>query len=274
MISVVGAFGPVRAVDILFFNQDCNLESPMMPDSSCGDERYNLSRILENLGHNLTILTDFHQANLADLLAANDIFFIPDIEDQIHCNPMNLTFLPASAKTDISDYVEGGGRLIVSGSAQGVFLLNELFNLSLGHEGNTSMGLSTKNEAQAIGTTYESCPSTIPNLDVTFLITSSMPPDKKCIYESGGHTSLALFNVGAGEVAFLGFDFNDSGPGCTNDGTPWLSCGLESAISTFIPPPSPPSVPTLSQWSLYILGLICLIVGTVSIRSTQVAPIQ
>ena len=57
--------------DILFFYQDCNVDIPSSADSTCRDERYNLYQTVIDLGHNITLLPDFHQADMSSLLSSS-----------------------------------------------------------------------------------------------------------------------------------------------------------------------------------------------------------
>jgi len=256
-----------RGGNILFFNQDCNADIAGA-DNSCQDERANLLGLLQSTDNKIITLSSFSDANLSSLLSANDALVIPDIEDRFGgCDVTDLSFLPNSAKTAIADYVTNGGNLVVAGSTQNITFLNSVFSLNLTAAGNTSTSVSIKDEAEAADTPFESCPSTLPNLSATFLVTSSMPSNKKCIYTTGGLGSVAYFPIGSGGVVYLGYDFNDSGTGCTQEGSAWITCVLPSTeivIDTGIV--SVP-IPTLGQWALIILGLLTLTMGIVIIRS-------
>jgi len=258
--------------DILFFYQDCNVDIPSSADSTCRDERYNLYQTVIDLGHNITLLPDFHQADMSSLLSSSDFFMIPDIEDNFtNCNVNNPLFINADEKDMLKSYVENGGNILITGSKQNVDFLNGIFNLGLKSEDNTSSGLSTKNIAQSEGTTFQHCPDTLPNLDVTFLVSSTMPSNKRCLYEFGTFATAAYFEIGNGAISYLGFDFNDAGPSCSQNGSLWVSCLLESSImsaTTGIHLSSAVTVPTLTTWCIIILGLLLINLGMIGIKST------
>lgn len=258
----------LRGSDILFFNQDCNSESPIFPDNSCGDERYNLIYNLRNLGHDLTYLPDFYQADLDSLLNSHEILFIPDLEDQVNCSLGNLAFLPEITSHTIGNYVKNGGKVLITGSSQNVAFLNEVFGLGLEHGGVISVGNSIKTESNIFGNSFELCPTSIPNEDVTFLVMNSMGSNATCIYKSNGHASLAFFNVGKGRIGFIGFDFNNTGPDCSNDENLWIQCGLPNTLTALTAvAPTPTPLPTCSEWALVILILFIMVLGIVKIQS-------
>ena len=258
--------------DILFFNQDCNFDLAGA-DNSCEDERYNLLNILTEQGSEIDLLQDFSQSDLQDRLEASRLLIIPELEDAPSCGISDATFLPDAAKTIIVDYVNNGGGLYIVGSSQTVAFLNDLFDLNLSASGSTNMGVSTLNEVQASGTPFESCPPTIPNLTATSLITSSMPDNKRCIYESGSSTSVAFFQVGLGTVFYIGYDYNDTGSGCSVDASTFLDCitlgGIEEAIEIL-----PDPIPTLGEWGLIILLLLISIIGLSSLRQRNLIGCQ
>lgn len=255
--------------DILYFNQDCNVDA-VGSDNTCFDERHNLLTAVTDLGHNVTLLDSFNASNLLSLLEDNDLLLIPDLEDQfVSCQVSDQGFLSNEAQTIIQNYVTAGGQVLVTGSSQNIELLNNLFGLGLTPAGNVSSGISVKNENDAAGTAFSSCPQTITNLDVTFLVTSSMPNSKRCIYEFGNSTSMALFDIGSGTVGYIGFDFYDAGIGCTNDGSEWIDCVLPQSIDALTSVP----IPALSEWGIIILLLMTLILGFVVLKNPHLVRI-
>jgi len=255
------------ASDILFFNQDCNLDLTGA-DNSCADERSNLLNIVEAKGHNVTLLPDFHQTNFEDLLSENDFLLVPDLEDAFtSCNVSDPLFLSLEEKKILKSYIENGGSLLIAGSSQNINFLNDVFGLNLLASGVVSTGISIKNEEDAIGTPYETCDNQIPNSDATFLINSSMPVGKKCIYGTGTSASIANFQIGLGSITYLGYDFNNAGPGCLQSTNLWTGCIADSSIIAATSGILSQTVPTLSQWGLICLGLILMIFSLVTIKS-------
>lgn len=254
--------------NILFFNQDCNFDLAGA-DNSCSDERYTLLTILQDDGHQITLLPDFHQSNLVTLLSQHDFLMIPDLEDSFNdCNVSDINFLSASAKLILKTYIESGGSLLIAGSTQNIELLNNLFGLGLASAGNVTTGYSYKNAVQAQGTPYESCIDSISNLSATFLLNSSMPTSKRCIYENGGNAALAFFTVGSGSITYLGYDFNDAGPGCAQSASVWSGCIVETSVIVADVGINLITVPTLSQWGIIALSLLLLIFSITAIRHT------
>lgn len=268
----------VRATDILFFNQDCNIDLAGA-DNTCQDERYNLLNLLQsNSDNNVTLLDSFNHVDFSTMLADAEALVIPDLEDSFtDCVVSSPMFINAVAQDALKKFVENGGQLIIAGSTQNVTFLNNVFGMSLSLAGTLSSGQSTKNDAEASGTQFESCPASIDNLSSTFLITSSMPSDKKCLYVSGGNGSVAYFPISSGGVLYIGFDFNDAGPGCTQNSTDWVQCMLPAAervADSGITASTPSDIPTLSTWSLIILGICLSILGLSYMRSERLSPIQ
>lgn len=257
------------STDILFFNQDCNVDIPVGSDGTCQDERHNLLQAITAAGHNVTLLSDFHESNMDQLLLDHDFLMIPDLEDGFgDCNISDPSFISPSEVEIIRNYVEAGGRLMITGSSQNIDFLNSTFNLGLVSGGFVSTGISSLNESEALGTPFETCPTTITNYSATFLVTSTMPESKKCIYQSDSNASLAVFTVGSGTVTYIGFDFNEAGPECVNSGVEWVTCGLTKTIEILSTPT--PTVPTLSEWSLILLALLFMILSVVSIRASNI----
>jgi len=261
-----------NGANILFFNQDCNFDLAGV-DGTCADERNNLLNILTDDGHNITLLSNFNDSNLASLLAANDMLAIPDLEDPGTCSISDAAFLSASAKTEITNYVNGGGGMFIAGSTQTIALLNDLFSLSLSTSGSTSTGVSTLNDTQAAGTPFAECPATIPNISATFLLTSSMPSTKRCIYESGSGTSVAFFSVGSGTVIYMGYDYNDVGPGCAVDADAFISCATDGGVDV-ADDSDDRAIPTLGEWGIMILMLFMTIMGLQYIKENSISQLE
>jgi len=264
----------LEASNILYYNQDCNFDLAGA-DNSCSDERYNLLNIIQNDGHQVNLLTDFHQANLPTLLEQHDLLMIPDIEDAFdNCDVSDVGFINSSEKLTLKNYIESGGSLLIAGSAQNIDFLNDVFGLGLIDAGNATSGYAYKNATQAQGTPYDSCIDSIPNLSATFLVSTSMPTSKQCIYEKDGNAALAFFTVGSGSITYLGYDFNDAGPGCGQSASVWAGCIVENSVIVADSGINTVTVPTLSQWGLISLLLCLMIFATIAIKqSTTIRPL-
>lgn len=257
----------VSGANILFFNQDCN---GLLGTDPCDNERLNLLNIITADGHNITLLDSLDHPDLAALLAANDFLLIPELEAS-SCRASNTSFIGTADSTILRNYVQNGGSIFTAGGVENVNLLNKLFAFALAPPDNATMGTSTLNPTDAAGTIFETCDLSIPNISVTFLLTSSMPASKKCIYQDmAGRTSVALFNVGSGYVVYLGYEFNKAGPGCPQAATVWTGCLIDSGIAaaTFGPTGIPPStIPTLSEWGMILLSISLSILGVLGLKT-------
>ena len=249
----------LSATDIFFFNKDCNLDLAGA-DNTCADERHNLLNILNASSYNITLFSDWNAPNLASDLASNDMLLIPDMEDAFtDCNVNDPNFINDLAKATIKSYVEQGGSLVLIGSSQNVNFLNSIFALNISSTTVIITGFSIKDASQSIGTPFHMCPDSIPNTNATFLLTSTIPEGKRCIYSYKDMSSVAIFSIGSGQIIYMGYDFNDAGPGCSNNGITWEGCILPSTISIgeFGPGGIPITiVPTVSEWRLIILGTL------------------
>lgn len=195
---------------------------------------------------------------------------IPDLEDSFgNCNVSDVAFLSVTEKQILKNYIESGGSLFIAGSTQNIDLLNDVFGFNLASAGNLSTGFSLKDANEAAGTLYEACPESIPNLNATFLINSSMPSAKRCIYRSGDNAALAFFNVGAGSITYLGYDFNNSGPGCSQAASVWTGCITETSIMVADVGIDKVMVPTLSQWGIINLMLILIIMSVNELKQSR-----
>ena len=261
------------ASNILYFNQDCNVDLAGA-DNSCADERFTLLNILQSDGHQITLLPNFHQGDLAMLLEQHDLLMIPDLEDSFdNCDVSDVTFLSVSEKQILKSYIESGGSLLIAGSTQNIDLLNDVFGLGLISAGNVSSGFSLKNASQAQGTPYESCTDSIPNLSATFLLSSSMPAAKRCIYEKDGDAAIAFFTVGNGSITYLGYDFNDAGPGCSQSASVWSGCIVETSVIVADTGIQTITVPTLSQWGIITLFLCLMVLSVIGMKQFSISPL-
>ncbi|MEL6863099.1 MAG: hypothetical protein AAFP19_01715, partial [Bacteroidota bacterium] len=196
--------------------------------TSCFNEYPNTLATYQELGFNPTIISDISPTDLAAGLIGQDVLVIPETESGNFANDLS----PAAA-TIIQDFVASGNGLIMHGSggaSTGNENLNAIFGFNISYGGGTTSGVSTLNTVQAQGTSFEGCVPTIPNLNAVYLLTGSLPADTKCIYERNStQTSVALIPFGSGEIAYLGWDWFNGGPGCGFDGSDWETI-LQKAV--------------------------------------------
>ena len=143
-----------------------------------------------------------------------DKLIIPELE-----NGDLLPYLTSDARNAITDFVDGGGTLIMfyPDSGDVIDFLNELFGWSLNTNGASEPIDIT--EAGAILFPNES--ATLPALDATdSLDTNTLPVNSVSIYngDGGNQTVVAKMPYGDGFVYFLGWDWYDAQPVGSQDG--------------------------------------------------------
>jgi hypothetical protein len=188
---------PIHAVQVAFFSNgsfnDTSWEAP------------NLNAAITSLGHSTTSFSGTTQANFANALAGADVLVIPELE----IGNLNAA-LSAGAKTEITNFVNGGGGIVVVGDGAGrsIALLNSLFGYSLTHNTFVAGGSTVLNAIAATATSFAGGPATLPNSDGTELLnTVSLPGSALAIYTNGPQTTVFVNDQGAGYAAFLGFDW-------------------------------------------------------------------
>ncbi|WP_343805532.1 DUF4347 domain-containing protein, partial [Marinobacterium maritimum] len=184
-------------------------------DSSPGtsNENANLASIVQwviNEGGEYTLDTsiqNFTDADFADKLNASGFFFMTDMESG---NPLDTSFLPESSKSDIRDWVNAGGVIMMTGTsgANDTSFLNTIFNWDLTTEGGSSWNL---NEANAAGTPFEGGPASLSAPSATDSIGSGTVDGFTAIYGTDANATVATIQYGAGTVIFMGYDYYSSG---------------------------------------------------------------
>lgn len=221
-------------------------------DSSDGppSEADNMRLSLEDLGHTVTPFTGIMAADFQTALNGADLLVIPELENSaLHSS------LDVAAQTEIFDFVNNGGGLIINGSFFGrdEALLNEIFGFSLVEGGVPFLGFSEATGA-VVGTAFEGGPASVDNNFETFLWdTASLPPGASSLYQDDltAETAVASIPVGSGEIVFLGWDwvFSDPPVGGGSDGG-WQEL-LDRAVSQ-VGGQTPPGVISLSGSDLMI----------------------
>ncbi|MBV1786435.1 DUF4347 domain-containing protein [Marinobacterium sp. D7] len=184
-------------------------------DSSPGtsNENANLASIVQwviNEGGEYTLDTsiqNFTDADFADKLNASGFFFMTDMESG---NPGDPLFLPESSKTDIRNWVDAGGVIMMTGTAgsKDTDFLNTIFNWDLTTESGSSWSL---NESNAAGTPFEGGPASLSAPSATDSIGSGTVAGFTAIYGTDSNAAVATIRYGAGTVIFMGYDYYSSG---------------------------------------------------------------
>ncbi|TWU41147.1 Calx-beta domain-containing protein [Novipirellula artificiosorum] len=178
------------------------------------DEVANLSQSLTTLGHTVTGFTDLSAAGISAGVAGQDVLAIPEMEwgDA-------LTEIDAPARTVISNFVNGGGHLMVHsdsfGNENSAELLNATFGWSLVES--SAINFSTTKTAAAATTPFAAGPATLDGDNGTRgFETSSLPAGAVSVYDDGTDTSVFYAPVGSGSVTFVGYDWFDAAPNGAN----------------------------------------------------------
>jgi hypothetical protein len=247
------------AADVALFNNDTYVD--WLPVDSSSSEASNLYDTLLSQGHGVTTFDGITAADWATATAGKDVLAIPELEN----GDLNAA-LDAAARTAIASYVQGGGVLWVFGSSadNAYDLLNSIFFCCI--SGGADDAPYPLNNSDAIGTPFEGGPVSLPyNDDTTGIVSSSLPPGSKVIYEaaSGPADSIvSLIPEGSGWIVFFGYDWYNAAPTGSYDGG-WLEVldrGTELGTA-----PEPKSIPTLSEWSMLLLVLMLATAGAILI---------
>lgn len=117
--------------------------------------------------------------------------------------------------------------------------LNGVFGFSLS-ETRISYGTPLSKTADAAGTQFSDDPASILAGNGTTVLASPLPAGSKAIYTTGTSVAVALIPYGAGDIAFLGWDWFDAlpAPGVQDGG--WLQV-LDSAVDEVMPSNAPPT---------------------------------
>ncbi len=192
-LLAVPAMAPAASIS-LFFNSDyvdATTEGP------------NFRTTLLGLGHTVSTFTGFTAADFSAAAASSDLIAFPEMErDEL------FSSLDASAKAFLTGYVASGGGILQANTwGDNTTLPNGLFGWAL-VDGDSHMGATTLNAANAAGTPFEGGPSTLPGLDaVQGIDLSSLPSGAFSFYDDGTDTAVFGATYGSGHYAFLGYDW-------------------------------------------------------------------
>jgi hypothetical protein len=238
------------AADVALFN---NVTYVDWSPGATGSEASNLYDTLLSQGHTVTTFTGITAADWTTATAGQDVLAIPELEN----GDLNAA-LDAAARTAIASYVQSGGVLWVFGSssANAFNLLNAVFGYSLSGGANGSP--YPLNNSDAIGTSFEGGPVTLPyNDDTTGITASSLPPGSRVVYEANtgpADSMVTLIPEASGWIVFFGWDWYNAAPTGTEDGG-WLEV-LDRGTNPGGAPLILANIPTLSEWGVIVLVLM------------------
>ena len=212
-------------------------------------------------GSSASSFTGFDDATWTTVLASANIIFIGQ--------DAGTAALSATTRTNITSWVNAGGVLIVLWDSSNLDLVNNVMGASMTWSyPDCCDSVPIPRTAAAAGSTYATAPATLPRLnDHGTIVTSSVPVSALSAYTLGADTYAMSARVGAGSVSFLSWDW------CCGD-TPaeraaWDSALLSAASFSGFAPAGPTEVPTLSEWSLFVLASLLALGAIVTIRRRQ-----
>jgi hypothetical protein len=225
-VLLVGAEAASAQFTVSVFDNDTYVDSSSGGASAESD---NVQASLISLGHTVNTYTGITAADFTAAIDASDCLLFPEFE-----HGLLGAALSASAKTVLSDYVSGGGGLIVNGGSAFIpqstpEFLNAVFGFSLANSIHTTAN-NTLNVATAVGTEFEGGPASLPGFSATHALTSGVPVGTKNIYESLVGASVSIIPFGSGAIIHLGWDWFGAAPLGANNGG-WLEV-LDSAVRT------------------------------------------
>lgn len=168
--------------------------------------------------------------------------------------------LSPAERSDIANFVNGGGALLLLRSPENLDLMNEILGTTMTTSGSTSgSGLpEIPRTADGDASSFASAPATLPTLNDKLPIdTASIPGSVLNAYELSGATHIASSGFGSGSVTFLSWDW------CCGD-TPeqradWDSALLAAAGFAVLPavpvPVANPAVLGMLSFMLALFGV-------------------
>ncbi|MCB1488239.1 MAG: hypothetical protein KDJ88_12380 [Bauldia sp.] len=188
-------------------------------------EAHNVRESLNSLSHHVTTFTGVTAGTWSYYTKNYDVIVIPELE-------IGALNLDPGVRVILKQFVMNGGTLVTFGEYyhhNNTALLNQLFGTSLVDFGAT--GTSSR-QGDASGTTFASGPASIPrNDDTQAADLHHLPARAESYYEdANGNATVFSFQVGKGQVTFLGWDWWNSSP--PNSGG--LDGGWQSVLNNSI----------------------------------------
>jgi hypothetical protein len=206
--------------------------------TGCAGENENLISIINAVdgyevdGSIMDFVDSGADPTLASQLASSRFFFMTDMENSGIANPDQAGFLPESAKTAFRNWTNGGGVMVMTGTAgtADVRFLNNIYGWDLVNAAHT---ISTEVTANTSRTPFANATGgvSLTQGNATDSIGAGTVPNFKPMWvTSGGNAEVAVIKYGSGYVIYLGWDFYASGPGCSFGADPWVTGIVPAAL--------------------------------------------
>ncbi len=118
--------------------------------------------------------------------------------------------LSPAVRSDIADFVSGGGALLLLRSSENIALMNEILGTTM-TDGTSTSGSGTPpipRTSAGDSSNFASAPASLPTLNDHLTIdTASIPPSVLSAYELSGETHVASASFGSGSVTYLSWDW-------------------------------------------------------------------
>lgn len=190
----------VAAVQVLVFDDPAYVDTESAPPEAEAD---NIAAAIEALGHTVTL-----QPSATDLVTQDLTPFQVVVIPELSIAGFDLVQTPVEG--NLRNFVDGGGRLIVHGTANHLSVLNDVFQFGVS---DGAANVATTASPALNDTLFQTGPVDLPSNNGTrALAIDSLPGEAIPVYANGNDASVVLFPYGNGEVVFLGWDWYDSDP--------------------------------------------------------------
>jgi uncharacterized protein with beta-barrel porin domain len=152
-------------------------------------------------------LTDFNDVGLQTKLDNASFLFMPDMEGGFN---VDTTDLPASARTTIANWVNGGGVLFMTGTggSKDADFLNAIFGWDTSSVSDVTTSLVSAN---ASGTAFADGPATLSTMNASDALNGGTVSGFTPIYGTSTAAHVATISYGLGTVIYAGFDYYGTG---------------------------------------------------------------
>lgn len=206
----------------------------------------NLQATLSQLGHRVQPFTNILAATTNQVL----VFPVFDQGDP-------LSYLDNATRAGLQSFVQRGGLLITHGYYNNVYFLNSLFGLSLSFYG--FGGGPFIRTAQTAGTPLANGPGALSYNDGTLGLYASALPSFGARNLFGGFnadwlTAVALIPYGSGNLAYLGWNWQNAVPTGSQDGG-WVETLGNMVLLRVVPNTAPPTITLQPQDQNLLAGM-------------------